>query len=289
MPKDGYYFDIIPCTPPAGRIEPSPEEFGRALGHYSDQDLEFLRARTEQLHAETDYAIVGHFFRGGLGDFGTMAGLDREEATRFDLTEWLTAHVAKKSYVADVLAAQAENAIANLELYRQAVGDRIEVIALSGTDFGTQRSELFSPRTFCELYLPHFRRLNRWVKDHTNWKIFYHCCGSIYHLIGYLVDAGVDILNPIQTSAANMDPGRIKEEFGSRLSFWGAGVDIQQTLPFGTPEQVRAQVQERMKIFGPGGGFVFSAIHNIQHGTPPENIVGMFEAAQEFGRYPVTR
>jgi len=102
-----------------------------------------------------------------------------------------------------------------------------------------------------------------------------------------LIECGVDILNPVQTSARGMDPARLKTEFGDRLTFWGGGADTQQTLPYGTPEEVRDQVHERIRVFGPGGGFVFNPVHNIQADVPLENLLAMFDAAREFGQYPL--
>jgi uroporphyrinogen-III decarboxylase len=125
------------------------------------------------------------------------------------------------------------------------------------------------------------------VHTNTNWKTFYHCCGSIYHLIPSFIEAGADILNPVQCSAANMEPQRLKAEFGDKLVFWGGGVDTQRTLPFGTPDEVRAEVAERIHIFAPGGGYVFNPVHNVQAKTPVENLLAMFAAAREHGRYPV--
>ena len=133
---------------------------------------------------------------------------------------------------------------------------------------------------------PHYARLCAWVHAHTRWKTFLHSCGSVYHLIPHFIEAGVDILNPVQTSAANMDPARLKREFGDRLCFWGGGCDTQRVLPTGSPEQVRAHVRERMDAFAPGGGFVFTQVHNIQGNVAPENVVAMFDAAYEFGAYP---
>ena len=128
------------------------------------------------------------------------------------------------------------------------------------------------------LYAPQYQRFNDWVHQHTRWKTFYHSCGSVYHLIEPMIRIGVDILNPLQCSAANMEPERLKREFGSRLCLWGGGVDTQKTLPFGTPDEVRAEVAERVRIFAAGGGFVFNAVHNIQRNSPPENLVAMLEA-----------
>jgi uroporphyrinogen-III decarboxylase len=167
------------------------------------------------------------------------------------------------------------------------VGDRIAVIFISGTDFGTQRGEFISPDLYRELYLPFHKQINNWVHANTNWKTFFHTCGSIYHLIPSFIEAGVDVLNPVQCSAANMEPHRLKQEFGDKVVFWGGGVDTQKTLPFGTPDEVRQEVAERIRIFAPGGGYVFNSIHNIQAKTPVENVLAMFESAREHGRYPI--
>ncbi len=192
----------------------------------------------------------------------------------------MTAHITRPDYIKAVFERQTARAIENLELYRQAVGDKVVAIYISGTDFGTQRGEFISPDMYRELYFPFHKRMNDWVHQHTNWKTFYHCCGSF-------IAAGVDILNPVQCSAANMEPERLKREFGDRLVFWGGGVDTQKTLPFGTPEEVRAEVAERIRIFAPGGGYVFNPVHNIQAKTPVENVLAMFETVKEVGRYPI--
>ena len=142
-----------------------------------------------------------------------------------------------------------------------------------------------SPDWFEDLFLPCYQVLNDWVHEHTTWKTWQHSCGSIPHVIPMLVESGLDVLNPVQCSAAGMDPAWLKESFGDRLAFWGGGVDTQKTLAFGTPEDVAAEVEERIRIFAPGGGFVFNPIHNIQAGTPPENIIAAYEAARNADVY----
>ena len=126
----------------------------------------------------------------------------------------------------------------------------------------------------------------RYVKEHSNMKTFLHSCGSIYRMIPDLIDSGLDIINPVQTSCFEMEPERLKREFGKDITFWGGGVDTQKVLPFGTPEDVRRQVLERCEIFGNDGGFIFNAIHNVQHGTPLENMLAMFNAVREFNGDP---
>jgi len=134
-----------------------------------------------------------------------------------------------------------------------------------------------------EFYKPYHKRLNDWIHQHTTWKVLYHTCGSIVDLLDDFSESGIDILNPVQCSAHGMDPAFLKRAYGDRFVFWGAGVDTQSTLPFGTPDQVYEQVRERIHILSPGGGFVFSAVHNIQNNVPPENMLAMFEALRAHG------
>jgi uroporphyrinogen-III decarboxylase len=130
---------------------------------------------------------------------------------------------------------------------------------------------------------PHYARLCSWIHQNTQWKTFLHCCGSIYHLIPHFIDAGIDILNPVQTSAANMQPERLKAEFGDKIVFWGGGCDTQRVLGERSPDEVREQVRERLAIFKPGGGYVFNQVHNVQTNVPPENVIAMLDAAYECG------
>ena len=144
-----------------------------------------------------------------------------------------------------------------------------------------------APELWRDLYLPALKEHFDWIHEHTTWKVFEHSCGSIANLVGDLADAGLDALNPVQTSAAGMDPKWLKESFGDRLTFWGGGVETQTTLPFASPDQVRDEVRQRIETFAPGGGFVFNPVHNIQPNTPPENIAAAYETAIEAGRYPI--
>jgi uroporphyrinogen decarboxylase len=175
--------------------------------------------------------------------------------------------------------------ISCFRLLHQAVGDYCFAWGIASDDSGTQRGEFINPDLWAEMIKPHYRRLCDWVHKNTQWKTFLHSCGSVYHLIPHFIDAGIDILNPVQTSAANMDPARLKAEFGKRLVFWGGGCDTQAVLSRATPEEVREHVKERLGIFAPGGGFVFNQVHNIQANVPTENVIAMLEAAYEFGRY----
>jgi len=156
-------------------------------------------------------------------------------------------------------------------------------ILVMGDDLGMQRGPQISPDTYRELFLPRHKRIYSYAKQHSGAAIMLHSCGGLYPLIPSLIEAGVEILNPVQTSARNMEPERLKREFGADLTFWGGGCDTQGVLIRGAPDQVREDVRRRIEVFAPGGGFVWCQIHNILPDVPPENIVAMFEAAAEFG------
>jgi uroporphyrinogen-III decarboxylase len=158
----------------------------------------------------------------------------------------------------------------------------VDVLYVCGTDFGTQASQFCSMETFDRLWAPYYKRVNDWIHAHTPWKTFKHSCGAVEPFVSRFIALGFDILNPVQCSAAGMDPRALKRSYGDRLTFWGGGVNTQRTLPFGTPAEVRVEVLERCEIFAPGGGFVFNTIHNAQANTPVENLVAMLEAVREF-------
>ena len=129
--------------------------------------------------------------------------------------------------------------------------------------------------------MPYYKKMNDWIHAHTAWKTFKHSCGAVETLIPSIIESGFDILNPVQVSAAGMDAAKLKAKYGRDIVFWGGGVDTQKTLMFGRPEQIRAEVLERCRIFGRGGGFIFNAIHNIQSNVPVANVVALFDALRE--------
>ena len=175
----------------------------------------------------------------------------------------------------------ARSRLANLAKIYAAVGDRVTIVMVTGTDFGARAGRSSVRRAYRKLFMPFHRRVNDWIHQHTPWKTFIHSCGSIVALLPDIVAAGFDALNPVQCSAVGMDPQMLKDEFGAKVEFWGGGVDTQKTLPFGTPDQVRQEVRQRIEIFGPGGGFVFNTVHNVQAATPTANLVALYEAVRE--------
>ena len=190
----------------------------------------------------------------------------------------------RQDYLHSVFEKQTEIAIENLKKLYSVVENNIDAIFICGTDFGTQLSTFCSKETYEELYAPYYKKMNNWIHENTEWKTFKHSCGAVETFMENFISSGFDIINPVQCSAAGMDPKILKEKYGDRLTFWGGGVDTQKTLPFGTPEEVRKEVLQRCEIFSKDGGFVFDAIHNVQAKTPVENIVAMIDAVKEFNK-----
>jgi len=288
MPAGGWYFDSIIRQPPiddtALKVEDNLEEFGPI----SEEDLAYFGAEAERLYRETDKAILGNFGGTGFGDIALVPApwLKHPKGIR-DVEEWYVSTVARRDYVRAIYEHQCEIALENLARLHAVVGDRVAAVLVTGTDFGTQRGPFISPKAYRDLYLPFHARLNDWIHSHTAWKSFIHSCGSVRKLIPAFIEAGFDILNPVQCSAVDMDPVVLKREFGANLVFWGGGVDTQKTLPFGTPDEVREEVRERLRIFGRDGGFVFNTIHNVQPLSPVENVWTLYETVHEYGRYPL--
>jgi uroporphyrinogen decarboxylase len=168
--------------------------------------------------------------------------------------------------------------------YMEAVGDIVDVVMI-GDDLAGQGGPLFSPDFYRAVIKPRQKKLVQHIRSLTKAKIWYHTCGSCVEYIPDLIDIGIDILNPVQTSAKDMDPVMLKKQFGNNIVFWGGGIDSQHVLPFASPDVVKRDVKHSLEIFKPGGGYVFNNIHNIQSGVPPENIVAMYEAAYESGFY----
>ena len=285
MPKDGFYFDAIVRQGHIDWNNLDAEAWVRSRYEiYPDAYLEYIRRQVDHLYQSTSFSLGGTVFGGGLGDIAAVPAAGSKHPNGIcDPGDWYLAHAASPGFIKSVNEIQCEIALQNLELYRQAAGDKIDVIGIGGTDFGTQRGPIMSLKMLRELYKPYFRRMNDWVHANTNWKTFLHSCGSVVAFIDDFIDMGIDILNPVQTSAEGMDMVMLKARYGDKLVFWGGGVDTQRVLPFGTPDEVREDVQRRLEVFSRGGGYVFATIHNIQHGVPPENIVAMFEAVRHFG------
>lgn len=282
MPEGGHYFDAIIRQEPIDEDKLDPRDNLEEFKPLSPATLDYFAAQAKRV-AGCGKAVVATFGGTAFGDIALVPApfLKYPRGIR-DIAEWYMSTVERQDYLHGVFAGQCEVALKNLECIRQAVGDVVDVVFVCGTDFGTQTSSFCSPETFRELYRPYYVQINSWIHANTKWKTFKHCCGAVENFINDFIESGFDILNPVQCSAAGMEPRHLKRTYGDRIVFWGGGVDTQKVLPFGTPEQVREQVLERCEIFAPGGGFVFNTIHNVQPGTPVENIAAMIDALREF-------
>jgi hypothetical protein len=281
MPKGYYFFDTIVRQPPVDddklNVADNTEEFGLL----SAADLAWYQRRITELEA------------GGRGIILTMPGtafgdialvpapwMKYPKGIR-DIEEWYVSTVARKDYVLEIFEKQCAIGLKNLETLIGLLGDRVQAVFLTGTDFGTQRGLFISPAAYREMYKPYHQRVNKLIHQRCQWKTFIHSCGSVRELLPEFVEAGFDILNPVQCSAVGMDARELKREFGRHLVFWGGGANTQQTLQFGTADEVYRECRERIEIFGAGGGFVFDAVHNVQATTPTANLLAMFKALKD--------
>ena len=222
-----------------------------------------------QLRARTDRAILG-LFGGSLletgqylyrtDNFMMLLGGDRERAHLF-------------------LARLTDLHLARLEQFLGAVGPFIDIIVF-GDDLGMQMGPQMSPAMYRDFFKPHHRRMWQRAKELSDVKVMLHCCGGVRELLPDLIDAGLDAINPVQTSSAGMGPASLKRDFGHAITFWGGGCDTRDVLPHGTPEAICRHVRDRVGVLGPGGGFVFQQVHNILADVPPENAIAMFEAVK---------
>lgn len=281
MPEGCFFWNAIERQEPIDddnmNVEDNLEEFGEittdALNHW----IEAIGEATTK-----GKAIVANFGGTALGDIALVPAVNLKKPKGIrSVAEWYMSTVIRQDYIAEVFDQQSNIAIRNLEKLNTAVGSKVDVVYLCGADFGTQESLFCSPDTFNALYKPYYRKINNWIHQHTGWKTFKHSCGAVEPLIGSMIEAGFDILNPVQINAKGMDSRRLKEKYGSHITFWGGGVDTQTTLMFGTPDDVRRQVFEQCKVFGRDGGFVFNTIHDIQANVPIENVISMIDTLKE--------
>ena len=288
MPAGGYYIDqtVWPLSGPDGldNFEPLAEKMDQVIWaaipaapweeELTDARIEEIGRLARHLYETTDYAIalsVGcNLFEWsqmlfGMENFYLYLGSEKRKLGRF-------------------LDRLAEHHMEFLRRVLPAVKGYVQLLVV-GDDLGMQSGPQLSPAMYRELFLPRHKKIYELAKRLSGAHLFMHNCGGLYQLIPSLIEAGVEILNPVQTSARHMEPERLKREFGADITFWGGGCDTQQTLIHGTPEQVRDDVRRRLEVWMHGGGYVFNQVHNVLSDVPPENTVAMLDAAYEFGRY----
>ncbi len=274
IPREGALWYDLAASPLAGgaltreRIDAHPWPRGD-----DPRQLAGLRAQA-QAHREAGHAVVLKSLCAGL--FEMAQRLRGMESFLMDLVE----SPAEAGHLLDrVLEVKCDYWRAALA----ALGDLVDVTA-EGDDYGTQQSMLVSPATFRSVFKPRLAELVRTMKQGApDAFVFFHSCGSVRKILPDFIEIGIEVLNPVQTTAAGMEPVALKRDFGKDVSFWGGGVDTQAVLPRGTPAEVADDVRRNVDALAPGGGFVFCTVHNIQADVPPENVVAMVEALRASG------
>jgi len=281
MPTESFFFDALNRQGIVDDSNLKAEENLEEFTPISDDELEYLRQEAEKA-ALSKKGVIASFGGTALGDIALVPGIQLKHPKGIrDVTEWYMSTVMRPDYIHEIFEKQTDIALKNLEKISKVTGDAVDAVFICGTDFGTQDSQFCSAETFDELYAPYYKKINNWIHEHTNWRSFKHSCGSVEPLMRSFIDAGFDIINPVQINAKNMVPEHLKKEYGKHLVFWGGGVDTQIVLPFGTPEEVKNQVRHACDVFGKDGGFVYNTVHNIQANVPVENMVAMIDALKE--------
>ena len=273
MPDDGGLYMDISHHPLAGATIGDLADYPWPDGSDPSR-FTGVREQAQVLRRETPYALTTGICGVVYEVCWYLRGLER----------WFMDMVENPDFCAALLDRTLAFWLDYMTGFMREVGDLIDVVMI-GDDLTGQSGPLFSPAFYREIVKPRQKRLVQHIKSLTKARIWYHTCGSCIEYLPDLIDNGVDILNPVQISAAGMDPALLKRRYGRDLVFWGGGCDAQHVLPTATPDEVREQVRRNMEVFKPGGGYVFNSIHNIQADVPPENIVALFDAAYDYGLY----
>jgi uroporphyrinogen decarboxylase len=243
----------------------------------TEEELEWARDVARHLRETTDKAIVADYFATFLESAQGIIGWDT-----------IYMHMLAEPQLAKHFFTRLEHEVTTgIKRYLQAVGEYIDVF-MCADDIGHQRGPMMKMDIYKEYVLPGHKAIFRTIHENSKAAVFFHTDGAVRTLLSELIDAGMDCFNTVQTDSADMDGADLKRQFGKDVTFWGGGVDTHRVMPFATPEQVREDVHRRIKIFGPGGGYVFAAIHNILGDVPPENILAAVDAVIEFGNYPIS-
>ena len=235
-----------------------------------------LREKTRSLYQQGIYAIIADAPQQGIFETAFLLR---------GLANFLEDLALREEFATELLSRVCDYMIALYDTYLTEVGEYVQVV-FTGDDVGMQNRLLISPSMYRQILKPFHNKFWRFIKQKTQAYLFFHSCGSVYPLIPDFIEMGLDILNPIQVSAKDMDTARLKDEFGGKISFWGA-IDTQHVLPYGSPEEVEAEVKQRIKDLAPGGGYVLCAVHDIQPDVKPENVISMYDSARKYGAYPI--
>jgi uroporphyrinogen decarboxylase len=279
MRPGGFYYEMVE-HPLAGATLtdiksycwPDPKDPGRIAG---------LRDKATFIRKETDKAIMAKFTTPIWEQAWYLCGLE----------QWMMDLITNPERACAILDQVCRVAMGLAEAGLEAVGDQVDILRLSGDDLGTQTGPMISPKMYEKFVQPRFERLwgyakSKLIQKNPAGKLMLHSCGNIRPFVPSWIKMGLDVLDPIQPRAAGMEPGRLKDDFGKQLVFHG-GIDIQQVLPFGTPEEVMAEVKRYIQILGPGGGYIVAPAHNVQNDVPPENLIAIRDAVMKYGVYPI--
>jgi len=267
LPQNGYYFDpvkyLLQDATTAKDIDKNFDFTG-----YTYKEADYLKKEAEKLK-NTDKAVIGDVF----------ASFSAEDV--FGYEKAFMNLILEKNMMKYFMEKLTDMFIKNFDVFYDAVGDVVDIMMLH-KDMGNQLGVMISPSIAREIFFPNFKRFVSHVKKKSKYYVMMHNCGSIYEFIPDLIECGIDIINPVQITAKNMEPQKLKKEFGKDICFWGGGVDTQHVLPFGTVEDVRKQVRENAIVFSEEGGYVFTPVHCIQANVPPENIIAAFDEINKF-------
>jgi hypothetical protein len=283
MPEGGYFFDSIVRQDPIDESQLDVADNMEEFLPIPEEEARLMAQSAERYANETGYGVYLTVPGCAFGDIALVPApwMKHPKGIR-DIEEWYVSILTRPDYVQAVFDWQLECALQTIDRLAETVGDHADVAYVTGTDFGAQHGLFVSVDTYKSMFKPYHVAVNQRIHEKTNWKTFIHCCGSIVELIPEFIDAGFDVLNPVQCSAAGMEPRRLKREFGRDIVFWGGGVDTQKTLPFGSAEEVYREVRERIDIFFEDStGFVFNGIHNVTSNVPTENLLAMFRALND--------
>jgi hypothetical protein len=283
MPEVGFFFDAIERQKTIVEKDLDCQDNLEEFNLHCKEDLDYLKKIYSMINPLNKYATMGIVASSGFGDIAFVPGpMLRQPKGIRGVEEWYVSTITRKDYIRTVFSGQLDIALENYKKVYETLGNLMDIVYISGTDFGTQNGLFISIDNYRDLFKPFHIKVNEWIHNNTGWKTFIHSCGAIFELIPDLIEAGFDIINPVQISAAGMEPKKLKKEFGRDVVFWGGGVDTQGIMMFGSPDEVRENVRELIEIFGPGGGFVFNTVHNIQANVPIENVIAMIEVLQEY-------
>lgn len=275
-PKSSLYYDPVPPFPLANVDSIKEIENYPWPDPHNPARVEGLEEEAKNLYENTDYAIIADIPLLGILEYSWL---------QLRGPKFLEDIIINKPFARAFVEKIADIHLQIFDKFLDAVGKYVQVVMVSD-DLGNQDGPMMSPNLYREMIKPVQARLWSFIREKTDAYLFHHSCGSIYAFIPDLIELGVDIINPVQVSAKDMDTKRLKKEFGAHLTFWG-GIDTQRIMPDGSPDEVEEEVKRRIEDLAPGGGYVLTAVHNIQAGVKPENICRMYKAAKKYGMYPL--